>query len=571
MQSQQIQMRSGNSYVLSTYPLSKEFRTRLEDDIQVSPLYLSIADLRQRSAWRVLNTLLSLGADTLFLAMEDESGSGALPILQILAFVTRAHSVQLINPQVTRSSVSNRQILKSFSGFAWASIRNYAVMLRAKREVARLLQSFRKSAKPAGGRSVVFINANLWFGLKAGGAVGHIAGITNALDQSGYPVTYCACSENAMIASAVRRFRLESPTSLGFPQDYNHYYFHFRAERQILKSSLAQDCAFVYQRMSVANYVGISLSRAWGVPFILEYNGSEARIAKNWRRRWANQELAESVEKACLRHAHLVVTVSEVLAEELLQTGVEPERIVCYPNCVDPALFDPSRFTEGDITLLRKKLGIPSDAVVFTFLGTFFKWHGAEVLARAIRTLVVTENDWLKKNKVRFLLVGDGIQMPFVKELLSDSTCQSLCTLTGTVEQAEAPKYLAASDVLLSPHVPSDDGSRFFGSPTKLFEYMAMGKAIIASELDQIGTVFQNSLRVNSLPEDMPIGGEDRIAILVQPANITQLVIAMKFLAERPLWREKLGSNARTEALSKYTWTHHVNRILDRARDLEII
>jgi len=139
------------------------------------------------------------------------------------------------------------------------------------------------------------------------------------------------------------------------------------------------------------------------------------------------------------------------------------------------------------------------------------------------------------------------------------------------VEQAEAPKYLAASDVLLSPHVPSDDGSRFFGSPTKLFEYMAMGKAIIASELDQIGTVFQNSLRVDSLPEDMPIGGEDRIAILVQPANITQLVTAMKFLAERPLWREKLGSNARTEALSKYTWTHHVSRILDRARDLEII
>src|SRR5258707_678928 len=123
MQSQQIQMRSGNSYVLSAYPLSKEFRTRLEDDIQVSPLYLSIADLRQRSAWRVLNTLLSLGADTLFLAMEDESSSGALPILQILAFVTRANSVQLINPQVTRSSVSNRQIQRMISGFAGLKLR----------------------------------------------------------------------------------------------------------------------------------------------------------------------------------------------------------------------------------------------------------------------------------------------------------------------------------------------------------------------------------------------------------------------------------------------------------------
>jgi len=96
---------------------------------------------------------------------------------------------------------------------------------------------------------------------------------------------------------------------------------------------------------------------------LIQWFGS--RDCKNWRRRWANQELAESVEKACLRHAHLVVTVSEVLAEELAANGSRTgSEIVCYPNCVDPALFDPSRFTEGDITLLRKKLGIPPDAVV---------------------------------------------------------------------------------------------------------------------------------------------------------------------------------------------------------------
>jgi len=47
-------------------------------------------------------------------------------------------------------------------------------------------------------------------------------------------------------------------------------------------------------------------------------------------------------------------------------------------------------------------------------------------------------------------------------------------------------------DILLSPHVPLEDGKRpFFGSPTKLFEYMAMGNGIVASRLGQIGECWQ--------------------------------------------------------------------------------
>ena len=54
------------------------------------------------------------------------------------------------------------------------------------------------------------------------------------------------------------------------------------------------------------------------------------------------------------------------------------------------------------------------------------------------------------------------------------------------------PSLLDACDILVSPHVPLDAGAEFFGSPTKLFEYMAMGKGIVASRLGQIGEVLQH-------------------------------------------------------------------------------
>ena len=65
-------------------------------------------------------------------------------------------------------------------------------------------------------------------------------------------------------------------------------------------------------------------------------------------------------------------------------------------------------------------------------------------------------------------------------------------TLTGMIFFIRVSQYLAAYDILVSPHVPNSDGAPFFGSPTKLFEYMTTGKGIVASNLDQIGEVLKH-------------------------------------------------------------------------------
>ena len=116
--------------------------------------------------------------------------------------------------------------------------------------------------------------------------------------------------------------------------------------------------------------------------------------------------------------------------------------------------------------------------------------------------------------------------------------------------------------MLLSPHVPNPDGSRFFGSPTKLYEYMAMGKGIVASDLEQIGETLGRSLRVESLPAGSPAGDENALAVLARPGDVDALARGIRFLVDHPAWANLLGRNARTEALNRYTWDHHVEKVL---------
>ena len=133
--------------------------------------------------------------------------------------------------------------------------------------------------------------------------------------------------------------------------------------------------------------------------------------------------------------------------------------------------------------------------------------------------------------------------------------------------QAETPRTLAASDILLSPHVPNPDGTPFFGSPTKLFEYMAMAKPIVASELDQIGWVLKG-WRPGETP---PATGEPPAAraqrILVEPGSVDALVARDPPAVELSRHEaEGLGGEARRLVLESFTWDRNVAAVLERLR-----
>ncbi|MEE9498975.1 MAG: glycosyltransferase family 4 protein, partial [Nitrospinaceae bacterium] len=286
------------------------------------------------------------------------------------------------------------------------------------------------------------------------------------------------------------------------------------------------------------------LSQSQQVPFVLEYNGSEVWLNRNWGIPLKYEKLAEQIELANLHGAEVVVVVSVPSRDELLERGVESDKILVNPNGVDPEIYSP----EVDGSEIRRKYNL-KDKTVIGFIGTFGKWHGAEILAQAFGLLIQKHPQY--RNNTRLLMIGNGHTMSQVQQELEAYGVTQECILTGIVPQEEGPAHLAACDLLASPHVPNPDGTPFFGSPTKLFEYMAMGKGIIASDLDQIGEVLEH----------------DQTAWLVKPGDAESLMLGLKTMIDNPEINKRLGEAARREVVAKYTWKEHTRKIIEKLKE----
>jgi len=539
---------------MTAYPLSREFRRRFEEWAGEPVHYVNVAEFRRDGLRTTLVRIRAEGWSRVLVPLEHPASGAVAPMLATAALVAHPAPIVLVDAELDATPVSRRNAAVGVAALVPASFDAQAAIIRARFELRRLLLADRLALNVRE-RSFLYLNANLWFGLKAGGAVAHIAGIVNGFATLGYDVEIAAPEPPPLVDDTLPFHRLPVPASFGLPIEANSVRFS-----QAVAHAPLPRLGFVYQRMSVLNYAGVELTRRLRVPLVLEYNGSEAWIARHWRRRPLRYDrIALTTEAVSLRHAALVVTVSNALGDDLVQRGVEPDRIVVQPNGVDAPRYDPALRDEAALA----ELGVPPGAVVATFVGTFGQWHGAEVLAKAILQLWRDDAARLRDSRLHFLLIGDGLKMPEVRALLGEVPTE-LVTLTGLVPQEVTPRYLLASDITVSPHVRNSDGTPFFGSPTKLFEYMAAGTAIVASDLDQIGSVLRPALRAASLPPAEPGTRDESLALLVEPGSVAELAAGIRFLAEHGAWRHQLGRRARERAVARHTWTAHVRAIEER-------
>ncbi len=374
----------------------------------------------------------------------------------------------------------------------------------------------------------------------AGGAMSHVQGILSGLESFGLKCEIFSgrtFSPGHFPNHSVPKKRVRFLFRESFMLSYN-----LRFVKEVQKILRGRRPGIFYQRHGRFVVAGAILSRICEVPLVLEYNSSELRMADYGDpvrfRGWL--ELCENIS---LSQANLILVVSEALRQELLDRNISNEKILVLPNAVDPEVFHPDCGGRE----MREQLGFQQGDIVAGFVGTFSYWHGIEVLKSAITRILETDTTLDKSVQVKFLLIGDG---PLCAEMclqLKDVS-KGRVSFTGIVPHHKIPAYLDAADILLSPHIPMPDGRPFFGSPTKLFEYMAMSKAIVASNLEQLAKVLDHG----------------RSAWMVTPGDPVELASAILLLARDAELRKRLGQNARMDVMADHSWRQNVAKLMAR-------
>lgn len=320
------------------------------------------------------------------------------------------------------------------------------------------------------------------------------------------------------------------------PEVLNLYY-NFKVIKKIKSIIKTHKPDFIYlQHHDFQLYTYLLNSR---IPFFLHVDGFQGWVKKNWGKLYLSK-IHNIIEKLELNFADHLFVPSSILKSFLLEQNLN-NNIEVVPNGVDPDFFTPDK----DGTYIREKFGL-QDNFVCGFAGTFGNWHGVDTIAESINQIV----EQIPNAKV--FLIGDGPLRPDIERIIDASNSRDNVIITGMIEFAEMPNYMAACDVLLTPCKNNDDNSAFFNSPLKLYEYMAMEKPIVASFIGQQAEVIED--KVNG--------------VAINANDVSDLVRGIKFVYDNPEIAKSMSKQARKDAIEKYSWEIHVKKIIKIYEDI---
>ena len=229
----------------------------------------------------------------------------------------------------------------------------------------------------------------------------------------------------------------------------------------------------IYERYNLFLLAGLLLKRVTGVPLLLEVNAplvdermQFGGLGLPWLARWA--------EGLAWRGADAVLPVTQVLAGHVRARGVPATRIVVIANGINEAHFAAAPGPAA----AKAAIGW-ADALVLGFTGFVRDWHGVD---RVLHWLARADTP----PQARLLMVGDGPARAGLEQLANALGLQDRVRFTGFVARHQVPGLVASFDIALQPAVVP------YASPLKLFEYLALGKAIVAPRQPNIEEVLQH-------------------------------------------------------------------------------
>ncbi len=303
------------------------------------------------------------------------------------------------------------------------------------------------------------------------------------------------------------------------------------AYRRLMKAVRAFAPDVIYERYALFQPAGVWASRRTGIPLLLEVNAPYA-IA---RRKYGGMALggfADRFERYTFCGATRVFPVTQVLADMLVGMGVQRERIRVIPNGINPRDFASVPTTEQ----AQSGFGLQGRMVI-GFIGFVREWDRLDRIV-----------SWLSRRAVddpaMLLVVGDGPVRPALEEQARALGIAHKLKFTGVVARSSVPAAAAAFDVALQTALVP------YASPLCLFEYMALGKAILAPDQPNHHEVLVGGVDCDLYDPDDDAGIEKRLDVLACDGAL----------------RARLGAAARLALENRqYVWAGNAQRVTEVA------
>lgn len=297
----------------------------------------------------------------------------------------------------------------------------------------------------------------------------------------------------------------------------------FRLRRAVRKHR--PDC--LYERYNLFLPAGVWLKRRYGLPMLLEVNSPLYQE----RARYDGislKRLAQWAQHYAWRGADYVLPVTQVLGDMVAAEGVPKARIRVIPNGINQERFG----TAPDTETAKNMLGLQGKTVL-GFTGFLRDWHGLDTVI----DLIAHDN----ADAMRHLLViGDGPARANLEAQAHRLGIANRLTITGIVGRDDIMRYVAAFDIALQPAVVA------YASPLKLFEYLMLGRAIVAP----------------AQPNIMEILNDGKNAVLFEPGLPGALADAVERVSRDTELRQRIGASARaTIDELGLTWIHNAERV----------
>ncbi|MDR0900073.1 MAG: glycosyltransferase [Methanobrevibacter sp.] len=191
------------------------------------------------------------------------------------------------------------------------------------------------------------------------------------------------------------------------------------------------------------------------------------------------QSIGKKINKKAIANSDLVITINEQLKELAIELGSKKDNTIVIDAGIDIEEFNPNL----DYSSIKSEYDINDNDIILFFMGWIYTFSGMAELS------IELGKNKEKYPNMKILIVGDGDDYEKIAKIKDKYDLGQQLILTGKQPYTKIPEFLASADFCLLPAYKDEEIMQDI-VPIKLYEYLAMKKVVIATDLPGIAKEF---------------------------------------------------------------------------------